>query len=123
MATRLVPRHLYKLWQIANDFDADLEVAYPLGFTLPLFWQHPPIPLGVSEFDVANTSDFEWTITTRFQANEDLIVIENALGSAFDSSADQETGLTTKMGIDATEPSTKPKEKFERVKFPRANFG
>jgi 2,5-furandicarboxylate decarboxylase 1 len=39
-------------------------------------------------------------------------------GSTLDSSADQETGLTSKMGLDATRPYTKPKEKFERAKIP-----
>lgn len=71
-----------------------------------------------SDVDVYNISNVEWAVATRFQASEDLIVIENARGSTLDSSADQETGLTTKMGVDATQPLTKPKEKFERAKIP-----
>ncbi|MCS7096598.1 MAG: UbiD family decarboxylase [Candidatus Bathyarchaeota archaeon] len=70
------------------------------------------------DINVFDVSDVEWAIATRFQANEDLLIIENARGSTLDSSADQETGLTAKMGIDATCPMTKPKEKFEKAKIP-----
>jgi 3-polyprenyl-4-hydroxybenzoate decarboxylase len=62
--------------------------------------------------------EVEWAIATRFQANEDIVLIPNARGSTLDPSADQETGLTTKLGIDATRPLNKPKEKFERAEIP-----
>jgi 3-polyprenyl-4-hydroxybenzoate decarboxylase len=71
-----------------------------------------------SDIDVFNISDVEWAVATRFQASEDLLIINNARGSTLDSSANQETGLTTKMGLDATRPFTKPKEKFDRAKIP-----
>lgn len=71
-----------------------------------------------SDIDVYNVSDVEWTIATRFQASEDMIIIKNVRGSTLDSSAEQETGLTTKLSIDATYPLTKPKNKFERAKIP-----
>jgi len=66
---------------------------------------------------VCDVSDVEWAVATRFQASEDLIVINNARGSTLDSSANQETGLTTKVGVDATRPFAKPKEKFERAQI------
>jgi len=71
-----------------------------------------------TDIDVFNPDDVEWAIATRFQANEDLIIIPNARGSTLDPSADQTTALTTKLGIDATRPLTKPQEKFERAKIP-----
>jgi len=71
-----------------------------------------------SDIDVYDLSAVEWAVATRFQADEDLLVIKNVRGSTLDSSADQETGLTTKMGIDATKPLMKPKELFERAKIP-----
>ncbi|MEM2816044.1 MAG: UbiD family decarboxylase [Candidatus Bathyarchaeia archaeon] len=70
------------------------------------------------DINVFDISDVEWAIATRFQADEDLLIIENARGSTLDSSADQETGLTAKMGVDATCPMTKSKEKFEKAKIP-----
>jgi len=88
---------------------------------LAAFAAHPSLKHAVVvdyEIDVFNVSDVEWAVATRFQASEDLIVIKNARGSTLDSSADQETGLTAKMGVDATRPFNKPKEKFERAKIP-----
>jgi 3-polyprenyl-4-hydroxybenzoate decarboxylase len=60
----------------------------------------------------------EWAIATRFQGGEDLVVIENVRGSTLDPSADQEKVLTAKVGVDATSPLSKPKEKFERARIP-----
>jgi 2,5-furandicarboxylate decarboxylase 1 len=88
---------------------------------LAAFAAHPSLKHAVvvdSDIDVFNATGVEWAVATRFQAGEDLIIIRNARGSTLDSSANQETGLTTKMGVDATRPFSKPKEKFQRAKIP-----
>jgi len=85
------------------------------------FAAHPSLKHAIvvdTDVDVFNLEDVEWAIATRFQATEDLVVIPNARGSTLDPSADQETGSTTKLGIDATRPLTKPKGKFARAKIP-----
>jgi len=85
------------------------------------FAAHPSLKHAVvvdTDIDVFDFEDVEWAIATRFQANEDLVVIPNARGSTLDPSADQETGSTTKLGIDATRPLTKPTNKFIRAKIP-----
>jgi len=85
------------------------------------FSAHPSLKHAVvvdTDIDVFNSSEVEWAIATRFQASEDMLAIHNARGSTLDPSADQETGLTTKLGIDATRPLTKPKEKFTLAKIP-----
>jgi 2,5-furandicarboxylate decarboxylase 1 len=85
---------------------------------LAAFASHPSlkhtvvVDLDVNVFD---PYDVEWAVATRFQATEDLVVVPNVRGSTLDSSANQETGLTSKMGIDATRPLSKPREKFERA--------
>jgi 2,5-furandicarboxylate decarboxylase 1 len=87
---------------------------------LAAFAAHPSLKHAVvvdSDIDVFDPCEVEWAIATRFQAGEDLVVVKNVRGSTLDSSADQETGLTTKMGIDATRPLTKPEEKFERARI------
>jgi len=107
---------LHVVISIEKQLDGDGKNAL-----LAAFAAHPSLKHAVivdSDIDVFNISDVEWAIATRFQANEDLIVINNVRGSTLDSSANQETGLTTKMGVDATRPFTKPKEKFERAKIP-----
>jgi UbiD family decarboxylase len=88
---------------------------------LAAFAAHPSLKHAVvvdSDIDVFDASDVEWAVATRFQASEDLVVVCNARGSTLDSSANQETGLTTKAGVDATKPLTKPREKFERARIP-----
>jgi len=86
-----------------------------------VFSAHPSLKHAVvveTDIDVYNSEMVEWAIATRFQASEDLLIIPQARGSTLDPSADQETGLTTKVGVDATRPLTKPKEKFELAKIP-----
>ena len=86
-----------------------------------VFGAHPSLKHAVvvdTDIDVYDLSMVEWAIATRFQANEDLVIIPQARGSTLDPSADQETGLTTKVGVDATRPLNKPKEKFELAKIP-----
>jgi UbiD family decarboxylase len=107
---------LHAIISIEKQLDGDGKNAL-----LAAFAAHPSLKHAVvvdSDIDVFNVSDVEWAIATRFQASEDLVIINNARGSTLDSSADQDTGLTAKMGVDATRPFTKPKEKFERANIP-----
>lgn len=107
---------LHAIISIEKQLDGDGKNAL-----LAAFAAHPSLKHAVvvdSDINVFDADDVEWAIATRFQASEDLIIISNARGSTLDSSANQETGLTTKMGIDATRPLNKPKEKFERAKIP-----
>lgn len=88
---------------------------------LAAFGAHPSLKHVVvvdSDIDVSDALDVEWAIATRFQGGEDLIVMENMRGSTLDPSADQDRVLTTKVGVDATRPLGKPKEKFERARIP-----
>lgn len=107
---------LHAVVAIEKQLDGDGKNAL-----LAAFAAHPSLKHAVvvdSDIDVFNAVDVEWAVATRFQANEDLVIIKNARGSTLDSSANQETGLTTKVGVDATKPLTKPSEKFERAKIP-----
>jgi len=107
---------LHAIISIEKQLDGDGKNAL-----LAAFAAHPSLKHAVvvdSDIDVFDVSDVEWAVATRFQASEDLVVINNVRGSTLDSSADQETGLTTKMGVDATRPFSKPREKFDRAKIP-----
>jgi UbiD family decarboxylase len=107
---------LHAIISIDKQLDGDGKNAL-----LAAFAAHPSLKHAVvvdSDINVFDPNDVEWAIATRFQASEDLIVLSNVRGSTLDSSADQETGLTSKMGLDATRTFTKPKEKFERAKIP-----
>lgn len=88
---------------------------------LAAFAAHPSLKHAIvvdSDIDVFNPVEVEWALALRFQASEDLIIIPNARGSTLDPSADQEQGLTSKMGIDATRPLNVPKENFEKARVP-----
>jgi 2,5-furandicarboxylate decarboxylase 1 len=107
---------LHAIISIEKQLDGDGKNAL-----LAAFAAHPSLKHAVvvdSDINVFDAADVEWAVATRFQAGEDLIIIKNVRGSSLDSSADQETGLTSKMGVDATIPFTKPKEKFERAQIP-----
>lgn len=107
---------LHAIVSIEKQVDGDGKNAL-----LAAFAAHPSLKHAVvvdSDINVFDSSEVEWAIATRFQADEDLILIKNVRGSTLDSSADQETGSTTKMGMDATKPFTKPPEKFQRAKIP-----
>lgn len=93
----------------------------PKNAMIAAFAAHPSLKHCVvvdDDIDVHNLSDVEWAIATRFQASEDLIIINNVRGSSLDPSADQETLITTKVGIDATIPLSKRKEDFIKAKPP-----
>jgi len=107
---------LHAVVSIDKLVDGDAKNALTAAFSA-----HPSLKHAVvvdTDIDVFDPNVVEWAIATRFQANEDIILIPNARGSTLDPSADQETGLTAKVGIDATRPLTKPREKFELAKIP-----
>ncbi|MEM1674471.1 MAG: UbiD family decarboxylase [Candidatus Bathyarchaeia archaeon] len=88
---------------------------------LAAFAAHPSLKHAIvvdSDINIFNPEEVEWAIATRFQADEDLIVIRGARGSTLDPSANMETGLTTKVGLDATRPLKYPEERFERARIP-----
>lgn len=108
---------LHAIISIEKQKDGDAKNALMAAFAA-----HPSLKHAIvvdTDIDVYNLAEVEWAIATRFQANEDLIVIPYARGSTLDPSADQETGITTKLGIDATRPLTKQREKFEQAEIPK----
>jgi UbiD family decarboxylase len=107
---------LHAIMSIEKQMDGDAKNALMAAFSA-----HPSLKHAMvvdTDIDVYNLEEVEWAIATRFQADEDLVIIPHARGSTLDPSADQTTGLTTKVGIDATRPLNKPVEKFEHAKIP-----
>jgi UbiD family decarboxylase len=107
---------LHALISIEKQMDGDAKNALMAAFSA-----HPSLKHAVvvdTDIDVYNPEEVEWAIATRFQGDEDLVVIPKARGSTLDPSANQITGLTTKVGIDATRPLKESKEKFELARIP-----
>lgn len=72
------------------------------------------------DINIDDMSEVEWAIATRFQGDSGIIKVKRARGSSLDPSSDQERILTTKLGIDATVPWGKPRQKFEKARIPKA---
>lgn len=70
------------------------------------------------DINVDDPAEVEWAIATRFQADKGLVVVDNIRSSSLDPSSDQETQIGAKMGLDATIPLSRRREKFERATIP-----
>lgn len=69
-----------------------------------------------TDVDIHNPQEVEWAVSTRFQADRDLVVISNSQGSKLDPSTDD--GVGAKMGLDATIPVDAPEMKYKRIRIP-----
>ncbi len=109
---------LHAVISIEKHVEGDAKNAILAAFSAHPSLKHVVVVDG--DVDIYNPHEVEWAIATRFQAGEDLIIIRGVRGSTLDPSADQKTGTTTKMGIDATKPLNKPQEGFKRARIPES---
>ena len=63
-------------------------------------------------------SAVEWALSTRFQAANSLLEVNGARGSSLDPSSGK-SGVTSKIGLDATLPVNQDRKKFESAKIPQ----
>ena len=80
------------------------------------------------DVDIHNPVDVDWAITTRFNADRDLIVLPgeegHILNPMVEIDADGKGGRVTKLGMDAMIPyADRTNEKFERVRFREVDLG
>jgi 2,5-furandicarboxylate decarboxylase 1 len=68
------------------------------------------------DIDIRDPGDVEWAIATRFQADQDLVVMPNMKARAIDRSK-KAGGFMTKCGLDATVPLAL-RESFKRIMVP-----
>ncbi len=69
------------------------------------------------DINIFNMEEVEFAIATRFQGDRDLVMLRSVKGSSLDPSAGK-TGLTTKLGLDATKPLHNL-EAYEKAKIPK----
>jgi 2,5-furandicarboxylate decarboxylase 1 len=65
------------------------------------------------DVDIDDSSEIEWAVATRFQADRDLLVVSGAQGSKLDPSS--AGGISAKMGLDATKPVAAAPMTFKRI--------
>jgi len=68
------------------------------------------------DVDIHDPAQVEWAVATRFQADQDLVIVPNSQGSKLDPST--RDGVGAKMGLDATKPLDAPEMKFKRIRVP-----
>ncbi|MGZ3295335.1 MAG: UbiD family decarboxylase, partial [Xanthobacteraceae bacterium] len=68
------------------------------------------------DVDIHNSTEVEWAVATRFQADRDLVVISESQGSKLDPST--RNGVGAKMGLDATKPLQADEMVFKRIRVP-----
>src|SRR5947207_7479181 len=59
------------------------------------------------DVDIFDMNDVMWAVATRVRAEKDIIFVAGAKGAILDPTSDPETFTVTKMGIDATRPTSK----------------
>jgi len=72
------------------------------------------------DINIYDPHDVEWAISTRFQADRNLIVLSNQPGSSLDPSGDLSEGkkaTTAKAGIDATTPIMSTGKGFKKEDY------
>lgn len=68
------------------------------------------------EVDIYDMEEVEWAVATRFQAEKDLVVINDTLGSKLDPSTNE--GIGSKVGFDCTIPLNSAPIQFEKIRIP-----
>lgn len=68
------------------------------------------------DVDIHNPAEVEWAVSTRFQADRDLLIVTESQGSKLDPST--RNGVGAKMGMDATKPLDADEMKFKRIRVP-----
>ncbi|MBE2197055.1 MAG: UbiD family decarboxylase [Anaerolinea sp.] len=73
-----------------------------------------------TDVDIFDPLAVEWAVATRFQVDQDLVILENQPGSSLDPSGKHTPGQksrTAKMGLDCTIPWNADKSKYEKGKY------
>ena len=68
------------------------------------------------DVDIHNPAEVEWAVATRFQADQDIVIVPESQGSKLDPST--RNGVGAKMGMDATKPLDADEMKFKRIRVP-----
>ncbi len=74
------------------------------------------------DIDIYDPQQVEWAMATRFQGDQDILVLPRERGSSLDPSAEAGTHLTSKVGFDLTKPLTAHGKNFEKAAFPEVEL-
>jgi len=74
------------------------------------------------DINIYDPLSVEWAMATRFQADQDLVMLGRERGSSLDPSAEPNTYETCKVGFDLTAPLQAQGKHFKKVPFPAVNL-
>ncbi len=74
------------------------------------------------DIDIYNPLEVEWAMATRFQGDQDVIIMPREPGSSLDPSAEAGTHLTTRVGFDLTKPLATEGKSFDKAAFPEVDL-
>jgi len=74
------------------------------------------------DIDIYDPLSVEWAMATRFQADQDMVMLGRERGSSLDPSAEPGTYETCKVGFDLTAPLETAGKHFAKVDFPRVDL-
>jgi len=90
---------------------------------LATFAAFPPLQIVTAvnpDIDIFDAADVQWAMATRFDPDNDLVMIKNCQGHELNPQV--KNGLVTKIGFDCTCPVPRPKS-FNRVAFKEVDLG
>jgi len=75
-----------------------------------------------NDIDIYNPLEVEWAMATRFQGDEDLMMMARSPGSSLDPSSEPDTHNTCRVGFDLTRPLEAKGKQFGKAPFPQVDL-
>ena len=95
-----VPAPFSLVISINKRYPGQAQSAILAAFASDIYLKHAIVV--DDDVDITNLQEVIWAVSTRVQADTDIVVIPGVRGSSLDPSCGEEEGVVTKMGIDAT---------------------
>ncbi len=75
-----------------------------------------------ADVDIYNPLEVEWAMATRFQGDQDLVILDKSPGSSLDPSSEPGSHATTRVGFDLTKPLAAKGKSYDRAPFPKVDL-
>lgn len=111
---------LHAIVQIEKQAEEDGKKAIQAAFAGHRSCKH--VFVVDSDIDIYNPLEVEWAMATRFQGDQDMVVLDRAPGSSLDPSSEPGTHDTTRVGFDLTKPLETKGKSFNKAPFPAVDI-
>lgn len=111
---------LHAIVQIEKQAEEDGKKAIQAAFAGHRSCKH--VFVVDSDIDIYNPLEVEWAMATRFQGDQDMVVLDRAPGSSLDPSSEPGTHDTTRVGFDLTKPLETKGKSFNKAPFPEVDI-